>query len=68
MIKQLQKVGNSRGIIIDKPILDLLNIADDASFELSQTKNGLLLRPLSVNEAYKVLSKRHKKSLKKLAQ
>ena len=67
MIKQLQKVGNSRCIILDRPILDLLKIDDNASFEISSQKGGLFLKPLSINEAYKILSKRHHKSLKKLA-
>ena len=67
MIKQLQKVGNSRGIILDRPILDLLKIDENASFEVSQEKGGLFLRPLSINEAYKIISKRHGKSLRKLA-
>ena len=67
MIKQLQKVGNSRGIIIDRPILDLLKIQENASFEISQTKGGLFLRPISIDDAYTKISKRHKKSLQKLA-
>jgi hypothetical protein len=67
MIKQLQKVGNSRGIILDRPILDLLKIDDNTSFEISQEKGGLLLRPISIDKAYKIISKRHRKSLQKLA-
>jgi antitoxin component of MazEF toxin-antitoxin module len=47
MIKHLQKIGNSRGIVLDKPILELLHIDDNASFEVTQEKNGLFLRPLS---------------------
>jgi antitoxin component of MazEF toxin-antitoxin module len=67
MIKQLQKVGNSRGIIIDRPILDLLHIDENASFEISQEKDGLFLRPLSVKEAYSKIAQKHRKSLNKLA-
>jgi len=29
MIKHLQKIGNSRGIVLDKPILELLHIEDN---------------------------------------
>jgi antitoxin component of MazEF toxin-antitoxin module len=67
MIKNLQRIGNSRGIVIDKPILDLLKIPDDASFEITQKNNGLFLRPLSAKEAYKVVSVKHRQSLNKLA-
>ena len=32
MIKHLQKIGNSKGIVIDKPILDLLNVEENGAF------------------------------------
>jgi antitoxin MazE len=67
MIKHLQKIGNSRGIILDRSILDLLKIEEDSAFEITQMKNGLFLRPLSADEAYKKISKKHRKSLDKLA-
>jgi len=67
MIKHLQKIGNSRGIVLDRPILDLLHIEDNAAFEITQEKNGLLLRPLSASEAYRMISRKHLKSLDKLA-
>jgi len=67
MIKQLQKIGNSRGLIIDRAILDLLKIDEDASFEITKEKDGLFLRPLTVKEAYNKISIKHRKSLNKLA-
>jgi hypothetical protein len=67
MIKHLQKIGNSRGIVLDRPILDLLHIDDNTAFEVTQEKNGLLLRPLSASEAYRKVSQKHRKSLDKLA-
>jgi antitoxin MazE len=67
MIKHLQKVGNSRGIVLDKPILELLHIDDNAAFEVTKEKNGLLLRPLSASDAYRKISQKHRKSLDKLA-
>ncbi len=66
MIKHLQKIGNSRGIVIDKAILKLLNINEDGSFEMEMTKGGLLLKPVSVKDVYKQISKKHRKSLDKL--
>jgi antitoxin MazE len=69
MIKHLQKIGNSRGIVLDRPILDLLHIDDNAAFEVTQEKNGLFLRPLSASrsEAFQMISRKHRKSLDKLA-
>jgi len=67
MIKHLQKIGNSRGIVLDKPILDLLNIDDNTAFEITQEKNGLFLRPLSASEAYEHVAKKHRASLDKLS-
>ena len=67
MIKNLQKIGNSRGIVLDRPILDLLHIKNNAAFEITHMKNGLFLKPLSSMAAYKKISKKHRKSLEKLA-
>ena len=67
MIKQLQKIGNSRGIIIDRAILNLLKVSEDSSFEVIQERDGLFLRPLTAQEAYKKVSEKHRKSLNKLA-
>ena len=67
MIKHLQKIGNSRGIVIDKAILDLLHIDDNTSIEISTKDNGLFLKPISVEDAYKTIQAKHRKSLNKLA-
>jgi antitoxin component of MazEF toxin-antitoxin module len=67
MVKHLQKIGNSRGIVIDKPILDLLNVREDAAFEVTPEKGGLFLRPLSARAAYERVAAKHRKSLDKLA-
>jgi len=67
MIKHLQKIGNSRGVVLDKPVLELLKIKDDAVFEVTQKDGGIFLRPLSTVEAYQIIAKKHRKSLDKLA-
>lgn len=67
MIKHLQKIGNSRGIVLDRPLLELLHIDENASFEITIEKDGILLKPLSASEAYKKVSQKHRKSLDKLA-
>jgi antitoxin component of MazEF toxin-antitoxin module len=68
MIKQLTKIGNSQGIILDKAILDLLNIKEGASFEITTKNGGLYLKPLDYKEIYEDISKRHRKSLDKLGE
>jgi hypothetical protein len=50
-----------------RAILDLLNVPEDSSFEVTQENGGLFLRPLSVKEAYEQVAKKHRKSLNKLA-
>jgi len=67
MIKHLQKIGNSRGIVIDKPILDLLQIDKNGAFEMTQKDGGLFLKPLSAEQLYQKLSSRYRKALDKLA-
>lgn len=67
MIKNLQKIGNSRGIVIDKPILDLLHVKENGAFEVTPKSGGLFLKPLSAKQVYKKVSSKHRKSLNKLA-
>jgi antitoxin component of MazEF toxin-antitoxin module len=66
MIKQFTKIGNSQGLIFDKAILDLLNIKEGASFDITTKNGGLFLKPLDIKEVYTDISKRHRKSLDKL--
>jgi hypothetical protein len=65
MIKHLQKIGNSKGIVIDKPILDLLRIDENGAFEVTQKRGGLFLKPVNVKGAYKKYTKRNRHSLGK---
>jgi antitoxin component of MazEF toxin-antitoxin module len=68
MIKHLQKIGNSRGIVLDKPILDLLKIPADGAFEITPQKGGLFLKPVTAESAYAKVAQKHRKSLDKLGQ
>jgi antitoxin component of MazEF toxin-antitoxin module len=66
-IKQLQKVGTSKGVVIDKPILEMLDLDHEAAaVEFEITEQGLLLKPSRIEEVYQKVSKRHRKSLDKL--
>ena len=68
MIKHLQKIGNSKGIIIDKPILDLLHVEENGAFEVIPKDGGLFLKHLSAKQVYRKISSKHRASLDKLAQ
>ncbi len=74
MRKHLSAVGNSLGIIIEKPILELLHIDKDTELELSTDGVRLILEPVRpaghrrrVGAATKRALGTHKKLLEKLA-
>ena len=56
MVKRLTKHGNSHAIVIDKAILDLLEIDSDTEIALSTNGESLVLTPIS-----KALNRTHKK-------
>jgi antitoxin MazE len=53
MSKRLQAIGNSSGIIIDKPILELLRITVETELEISTDGERLIITPLSSGSARK---------------
>jgi len=74
MRKQITSIGNSAGIILDKPILRLLNleVGSEVELELSQD-GGLTLRPVtsarkSVREHARSVMKKQDKTFRKLAE
>ena len=46
MIKKLSAVCNSLGLIIDRPILELLDIAKDTPLEVKTDGEALIIRPV----------------------
>jgi antitoxin MazE len=75
MLKKLTKHGNSLAIVIDRPILDLLNITEDTELEIT-TDDGKTLKisPLVGEERQKKfkgaldkVNKKYGKALKNLA-
>ncbi len=46
MIKKLVRHGNSRALVIDKPILELLNITDETEIEIITDGTSLTMRPV----------------------
>lgn len=73
MIKKLSAVGNSLGIIIERPVLELLGITKDTPLEVKTDGEALIIRPakLSKKERIRESGERmmavHDETLRKLA-
>lgn len=50
MIKKLVRHGNSRALIIDKPILELLGADEDSSFTITTDGQSLTITPVKSAE------------------
>ena len=46
MVKHLSRIGNSLGLIIERPILELLNIDETTQLEVTTDGDVLTLRPV----------------------
>jgi antitoxin MazE len=55
MIKTLTPIGNSLGLIIDRPILELLNIDRETRLEVTTDGKGLHVRPIPLAEDTEVI-------------
>ncbi len=74
MKKNLTVIGNSLGIIIEKPILDLLGISWETQFEMVTDGQRLILEPIKtfeklnkIEEATRRVMKNHDQTLRELA-
>lgn len=75
MIKRLIQHGNSVALVIDKPIMEMLNITNETSFELTTDGKNIILSPQSdqtsenniINSLEKI-NKRYGTVLKKLGE
>ncbi len=74
MIKRLTTHGNSLALIIEKPILDLLNIKQKTPLEIATDGTNIIISPIkkiSREKAFKralaKVNKEHGKTLEKLA-
>ena len=77
MHKKLTKHGNSLALVIDKPILKLLNIDEKTTVSLELRDGALIMRPAGVKKKiskddkmqklYEELIKEYGPALKKLA-
>lgn len=74
MRKRLSAVGNSLGIVIEKPILELLDIDRDTELELRTDGERLIIEPIRpagrqqrVSRAIDQVLTKHARTMKKLA-
>lgn len=75
MTKKLIQHGNSAALIIDKPILDLLNISIETPFEVTTDGRNLILSPQSdkvtendIMQSLEIINKKYGKALKRLGE
>ncbi|UCD81385.1 MAG: hypothetical protein JSW26_08175 [Desulfobacterales bacterium] len=75
MIKTLTKHGNSLALVIEKPILELINADADTLFDISTDGQVLILSPVkdasresTFREALDKVNARYPKALKKLSE
>ena len=71
MRKKLTAIGNSLGVVIEKPILELLDIDRDTELEVRTDGKALIIEPVGkrqrVAEAAQRAMATHDATLKKLA-
>ena len=74
MVKRLTPHGNSAALIIDKPVLDLLQITMETPLEIATDGRNLIISPVQTRRrerrfrsALEAVNRRHAKTLKALA-
>jgi antitoxin component of MazEF toxin-antitoxin module len=75
MIKKLIQHGNSAALILDKPILDLLNFQLDTPLEITTDGKNLIISAQNIKSGEKdvlksleKINKRYQNALKKLGE
>jgi len=74
MIKSLTKHGNSWALVIDRPILELLNIDVETPLDISTDGQALIISPVRDKErrekfqnALNSVNRKYRRTLKRLA-
>lgn len=72
MKKKLSAIGNSYGLVIEKPILELLNIDRDTELEMTTDGDRLIIEPIrsvkkSLRASAEKVMKKHDATFRKLA-
>lgn len=60
MVKTLTKHGNSLALVIDKPILELLNIDADTPLSITTDGKSLIIAPADPKRAKKLTAAKEK--------
>lgn len=74
MRKRLVAIGNSLGVILERPILELLNIGRDTELEMTTDGEALIIRPAKAARSRKVAESArrmmdiHDETLRKLSE
>jgi len=75
MLKKLTTYGNSAALVIDKPLMELLNLTMPRPLKLSTDGKSLIITPINNEEheekfqqALADINNRHKSTLQKLAE
>ena len=75
MVKRLIQHGNSAALVIDKPILEMLNITNETAFEISTDGKNLILSPqversqdTDIINSLERINKKHGNVLRKLGE
>jgi antitoxin component of MazEF toxin-antitoxin module len=75
MVKKLIQHGNSAALVIDKPIMEMLKITNETTFELSTDGKNLILSPQTENDqemnilhSLEKINKKYGKVLKRLGE
>ena len=75
MVKKLIQHGNSAALILDKPILDLLNLKVDTPLEITTDGKNLIISPQSdvdkekdILASLEKINKKYSRTLQKLGE
>jgi antitoxin component of MazEF toxin-antitoxin module len=75
MVKRLIQHGNSAALVIDKPIMEMLNITNETAFELTTDGRNLILSPKTIQgkerniiASLEKINKKHGAVLKRLGE
>ena len=68
-VKKLIQHGNSSALIIEKPILEMLNITAETSLDIKTDGHSLIITPIAaeVSKSLASVNRRRGKTLKRLA-
>ena len=72
MKKKLSAIGNSMGVVIERPILELLKIDRETELEMTTDGNRLIIEPIRdrkkrIAQSTEKIMKKHHETFRKLA-